>query len=152
MKTTKDGGVKLEKGEIRVGNFFIRDEGENEHIKVTDLNSCFTIRVLKRMPLGIWLENMLDMARVDENAVNTLKTWVSVMWSLLAVVPDNDFIAEILKSADDALHRHPDWYGYKPSDDEEENAEAAREVKEMTDFEQEVKDLEKREDGKSDES
>ena len=34
------------------------------------------------------------------------------------------------------MGRHPDWYGYKPSNDEKENAEAAQEVKEMTELEQ----------------
>lgn len=145
MKTTKDGNVKLEKGEIRVGNFFIRDEGENEHIKVTDLNSCFSLRVLKRMPLGIWLENVMDIARTDEKGMDTLKTWIAVMWSVLAVVPDDEFVSVMIREAHNALHRHPDWYGYKASDDEKENEEAAKEVKEMADFEQELKDLEAKE-------
>ena len=139
MKTTKEGKIKLEKGEMRIGNFFIRDEGENEHIRVTDLNSCFTIRVLKRMPLGIWLDNMMDMARVDENAVNTIKTWSAVMWSLLAVVPDDEFVRVLIKSTEEALNRHPDWYGYdKDADDDE----AIRDVKEMKEFEEEIRNLE----------
>lgn len=142
MKTTKDGKVKLDKGEIRIGNFFIRDEGENEHIKVTDLNSCFTLRVLKRMPLGIWLENVLEMAKEDEKAKDTLKTWIAVMWSVLAVVPDDEFVSVMIHAAEDALRRHPDWYGYSDTEDEKENEEAAKEVREMADFEQELKDLE----------
>lgn len=139
MKTTKDGKVKLEKGEVRVGNFFFRDEGENEHIRVTDLNSCFTIRVLKRMPLGIWLDNMMDLSRTDVKGSETLKTWAAVMWSLLAVVPDDQFVKELIKSTEDALNRHPDWYGYdKDADDDE----AIQDVKEMKEFEEEIRNLE----------
>ena len=139
MKVSKNNKIKLEKGEMRVGNFFIRDEGENEHIRVTDLNSCFTIRVLKRMPLGIWLDNMMDMARADENAVNTIKTWSAVMWSLLSVVPDDDFVRELIKSTEDALNRHPEWYGY---DKDANDDEAIQEVKEMKEFEDEIRNLE----------
>lgn len=139
MKVTKEGNVKLEKGEVRVGNFFFRDEGENEHIRVTDLNSCFTIRVLKRMPLGIWLDNMMDLSRTDVKGGDTLKTWAAVMWSLLAVVPDDQFVKELIKSTEDALNRHPDWYGYdKDADDDE----AIQDVKEMKEFEEEIRNLE----------
>lgn len=149
MKTTKDGKVKLEKGEIRVGNFFFRDEGENEHIKVTDLNSCFTIRVLKRMPLGIWLDNMIDLSRTDVKGSDTLKTWVSVMWSLLSVVPDDDFVKEIIKSTEDALNRHPDWYGYDKNADDDE---ALQEVKEMKEFEDAIRNLDNETDEQGDEN
>ena len=139
MKVTKEGNVKLEKGEVRVGNFFFRDEGENEHIRVTDLNSCFTIRVLKRMPLGIWLDNMMDLSRTDVKGSETLKTWAAVMWSLLAVVPVDQFVKELIKSTEDALNRHPDWYGYdKDADDDE----AIQDVKEMKEFEEEIRNLE----------
>lgn len=134
MKTTKDGKIKLEKGEVRIGNFFFRDEGENEHIRVTDLNSCFTIRVLKRMPLGIWLDNMIDLSKVDVNGGNTLKTWAAVMWSLLSVVPDDEFVRVLIKSTEEALNRHPDWYGYdKDADDDE----AIQDMKEMSGLDEE---------------
>lgn len=149
MKTTKEGKIKLEKGEMRVGNFFIRDEGENEHIRVTDLNSCFTVRVLKRMPLGIWLDNMMDLARTNAKGSETLKTWAAVMWSLLSVVPDDDFARELVKSTEDALNRHPEWYGYdKDANDEE----AIQEVKEMKEFEEEIRRLEENKDGQEKEN
>lgn len=149
MKTTKEGKIKLEKGEVRVGNFFFRDEGENEHIRVTDLNTCFTIRILKRMPLGIWLDNMMDLSRTDAKGVETLKTWAAVMWSLLAVVPDDQFVLELVKSTDDSLNRHPDWYGY---DKDANDDEAIQEVKEMKEFEEEIRRLEEKKDGQEKEN
>ena len=138
MKTTKEGKVKLEKGEVRVGNFFFRDEAANEHVKVTDLNTCFTLRVLKRMPLGIWLDNMMDMARTDGNAVDSLKTWASVMWSVLAVVPDDAFVKDLFAAAQAGLSRHPEWYGYDPEGDD---GDAAQEVKDIKEFEKEARNL-----------
>jgi len=135
MRVNKDGKVRLEKGETRIGNFFVRDEGDNGYVSVTDLNSCYKIRLLKRMPLGIWITNLLELG--DEGK-NSIKTWIAVMWSLLSVVPDDGFVQELIKSTEDALKRHPDWYGFNPDADD---AEAAREVQEMAEFEEEVKKL-----------
>ena len=52
---TKNGKIKLEKGDIRVGNFVL--SVEEQHIKVQDLNKYFTLRFHKRMPVGIWLDS-----------------------------------------------------------------------------------------------
>ncbi len=139
MKATKDGKVKLEKGEIRIGNFFIRDEGDNEHIKATDLNSCFMIRVDKRMPLGIWLDNMLKMGA---DAHETLKTWCGAMWAVLSVAPEQEYVVSLVEAADANLKRHPEWYGYDPTDDDAANEEAAREVREIGEFEEDLANLE----------
>lgn len=138
MKVTKDGKVKLDKGEVRVGNFFVRDEGENKHIKVADLNSCFTIRVDKSMPLGIWLDNML---KLGDKGHETIRTWCSAMWAVLSVAPDQEYVVGLVDAADANLKRHPDWYGYNPTDDDEANERAAQEVKEMKEFEEEIKNI-----------
>lgn len=115
MKVTKQGKVRLEKGEVRVGNFFIRDEGDNKHIRIADINHYFTLRVWKRMPLGIWLSGM--MAKVDDG-VESLKAFVSMMWSAFAVVPDNDFVNGILGASKEAFARHPEWYGAKKKEED----------------------------------
>jgi len=136
---SKTGKVKLEPDEIRVGNFFVKRE--DSHIKVQDLNGVFSFRANRRMAIGIWLENMWDAARTDENAVNTLKTYIATMWSVYSVVPDNDYVKDALEMAHAALDRHPDWYGIKKDATSEEDAEALKEVQEMKQFEEEVKNL-----------
>lgn len=138
MKVTKNGNIKLEKGEVRIGNFFVRDEGENEHIRLTDLNSCFTIRVSKKMPLGIWLDNILGMGDAGHESI---RTYIAVMWSLLSVAPDQDFVKDVLNVSEMALRRHPEWYGYQMDDDDAANEDAAQEVKELKEFEEEIKNL-----------
>lgn len=138
MKVNKNGKIKLEKGEVRIGNFFVRDEGENEHIRLTDLNSCFTIRVEKKMPLGIWLDNILGMGDAGHESI---KTYIAVMWSLLSVAPDQEFVTDVLAVSDRALRRHPEWYGYIPDDSDEANEEAANEVREIKEFEKELKEM-----------
>lgn len=128
----------MERGEIRIGNFFIKDEGSAEHYKVQDLNSVFVVRVWKRIPLGIWLTNILS---AKEKGHETIKAWVSVLWSMLSVVPDQEFIEGIMNETKACLDRHPDWYGVKKEASEEEHAKAVEDVKEMKEFEMEVKEL-----------
>ena len=138
MKLTKEGKVRLEKGEVRIGNFFIRDEGDYKPIKVVDLHSCFSIRIAKHMPLGIWLENILKMG---EKGHETLKAWIGTMWSVLSVVPDQDFMADLVKATGDNFDRHPEWYGGKKESTEKEDAAAIEEVKGMQEFEDDVKKI-----------
>jgi len=136
MKITKKGKLKLDAKDTRVGNFVISNE--DTHIKIQDINSVYVIRYSKRMPMGIWLANLLEMG---EKGLDSIKVWISVMWSLLSVSPDNDLVMDVLKASEAALKRHPDWYGYKMTDDDKENEDAANEVREMMEFEEEVKNL-----------
>ena len=136
MKVTKEGKVRLEKGEVRIGNFFIKDEGEYKPFKVSDLSNCFNIRVAKRMPLGIWLANILEMGEKGEE---TLRTWTATMWAVLSMVPDQEFVTALVKAADANIERHRDWYGGKDVESmEEEDAAALEEVKNLAEFEADV--------------
>lgn len=112
---TKDGKIKLEKGDIRVGNFVL--SVEEQHIKVQDLNKYFTLRFHKRMPVGIWLDGLIK--RGDEGK-DSLKTYISVLWSVLSVAPDNEYMQDLIKAAQEGLARHPEWYGKKEDKDEKE--------------------------------
>jgi len=147
MKVTKNGKVKLESGEVRFGNFFVKDEADNGHIRVVDLNSCFSVRISKRMPLGIWMDNILKMGEKGEE---TIKTWIGAMWSVLSMAPDQEYVEALIKAADANLNRHPDWYGGKAGGaTEDDDAEALEEVKGMTEFEKEVVGLNADGDGRA---
>lgn len=137
----KTKSIKLEQGEIRVGNFFIKRELRTGHIKIQDLNSVFSFRVFVRMPIGVWLDNILttyeknETPESRESAEKTLRTYIAVLWSLFSVVPDDELVNVLVDQTHAAINRHPDWYGYNKTDDEAANAEAAQEVKEMAEFE-----------------
>lgn len=140
MKINKKGLVRLEANEIRIGNFFVKRD--SDQMKLTDLNGVFHHSVSRRMPIGIWIENQWVRAyHGDEGAINTLKVYISAMWSFFSVAPDDEYIQDVLTVSKSALERHPEWYGYKPSDDEKENEEAATEVREMKEFEESLKHL-----------
>ena len=88
----KDGKIKLEKNDIRVGNFVLSIE--KQHIKVQDLNQCFVLRFHKRMPVGIWLDSLI---KRGDDGNDSLRTYIAVMWSVLSVVPDNDYLQVLVE-------------------------------------------------------
>lgn len=134
MKIKENGTIKLEKNDTRIGNFVLTIE-EN-HVKVQDINQCFSLRFLKRMPTGIWLENL---AQQGEEGRDSIKTYIAVMWSVLSVAPDNEYMKDLITAAQEGLARHPDWYGQKENPTDEDDEDAVQEVKEMMEFEEEVK-------------
>lgn len=110
-------------------------------MKIMDLNSIFYHRVDRRMPIGIWIENIWARANNgDESAIETLKVYIATMWSVFSVAPDDQYISDLYLAAEDALKRHPDWYGIKEGS-EEEDAKAVQEVKEMKEFEEDIKKM-----------
>ncbi len=149
MKVTKNGKVKLEKDEIRVGNFFVKRE--DDHMKISDLNDVLSFRANRRMAVGIWMENIWARAvNGDEDAIVTLKTYIATMWSVFSVAPDDGYIQDAITMAQAALERHPDWYGIKADSTEEEQDRATREVKEMKEFEDDLRKLAEKGDGGED--
>lgn len=111
----KNGKIKLEKGDIRIGNFVL--SVEEQHIKVQDLNKFFTLRFHKRMPVGIWLDSLIKRGDAGKDS---LKTYIAVLWSVLSVAPDNEYMQDLIKAAQAGLARHPDWYGKKENGDGQE--------------------------------
>lgn len=136
MKVSRKNTVKLERGERRIGNFFFKEE--NEHIKIQDLNSVFSLRIAKRMPVGIWLDNML---KRGFDAEESLHIWAGALWSLLSPAPDQRFVEDMISISRGALDRHPDWYGEKADATDEEQDDALRGEKELEQFEEDMKNL-----------
>lgn len=134
MKVSKKTGqVRLEQNETRIGNFFVKNEAEA--IKIQDLNTLFWLRVSKRMPVGIWLDNMLKLGADGETSV---KTYIATLWSFFSVVPDMEFVNTAIEQTHACLNRHKDWYGIKEST-EEGDEKAVEAVKEMKEFEGDLK-------------
>jgi hypothetical protein len=134
MKIKKDGNVCLDEKDTRVGNFVFTEE--EEHVKAQDIGRMFVVRLSKRLPIGIWLSNIIGMA---SDGLVTLKTWVATIWTVLSVAPDNDYIRDLMNAAEACLNRHKDWYGIKDDATEEDDAKAVEEMKEMSEFEDDVK-------------
>ena len=113
MKIRRNNTVKLEGREIRINNFCIKKEPG--YIKIADVGGVFTHRVNTRIPVGAWLDAAYQKAvKGDEAAKKTIGVYASVLWSASAVVPDEEWCDATMIVTEDALGRHPEWYGKEP--------------------------------------
>jgi hypothetical protein len=106
MKTTKEGRLKLAKGERQIGNFIYKDEPE--YIKISDINSAMTHRVSKHLNIG----RLLEMA-LKERSDNYLANYASMTWLYSNIVTDEQFFMDINKACVDCVERHKEFYGIK---------------------------------------
>ena len=107
MKIT-NGKIKLDEREKRFGNFVIKVE--TEYVKVCDIAMTFTYRVRRNIPIGVFLETIYnDMGQDSKN--RGIHNYVSILWAVLAVVPDNEFLETVYLAAVDCMHRNPELYG-----------------------------------------
>ena len=106
MKTTKEGRLKLAKGERQIGNFIYKDEPG--YIKISDINSAMTHRVSKHLNIG----RLLEMA-LKERSDNYLANYASMTWLYSNIVTDEQFFMDINKACVDCVERHKEFYGIK---------------------------------------
>lgn len=106
MKTTKEGRLKLAKGERQIGNFIYKNEPE--YIKISDINSAMTHRVSKHLNIGRMLEWALK-----ERSDNYLANYASMTWLYSNIVTDEQFFMDINKACVDCVERHKEFYGIK---------------------------------------
>jgi hypothetical protein len=106
MKTTKEGRLKLAKGERQIGNFIFKNEPE--YIKISDINSAMTHRVSKHLNIG----RLLEMA-LKERSDNYLANYASMTWLYSNIVTDEQFFMDINKACVDCVERHKEFYGIK---------------------------------------
>lgn len=106
MKTTKEGRLKLAKGERQIGNFIYKDEPG--YIKISDINSAMTHRVSKHLNIG----RLLEMA-LKERSDNYLANYASMTWLYSNIVTDEQFFMDINKACVDCIERHKEFYGIK---------------------------------------
>lgn len=144
----RNGKLKLDADERRIGNFIIRDE--NEHVKVSDLNQVFTHRADKRTPVGLFLKQCYDKLGTDESTGEGLGNWLAVIFTAFSVVPDVEWLEAVMAASEACMKRHPEAYGYPADATEQEDAAAAQEVKEMMEFEEQVKQMPDGDDDKKD--
>ena len=145
----RNGKLKLDANEKRIGNFIIRDE--NEHVKASDLNQVFTHRADKRTPIGLFLKQCYDKLGADESTGKGLGNWLAVIFTAFSVVPDVEWLEAVMAASEACMKRHPEAYGYPAGEPtEQEDAAAAQEVKEMMEFEEQVKQMPDGDDDKKD--
>lgn len=135
MKILK-GKLKLEKSDVRVGNFVYTDEPD--HIKVQDISLTVTHRISKHIAKGQLLSMWLEDPKKNEQS---LRNYAALMYNLLCTVPDADFYNDIYSASVRCVNRHKDLYGLKDDITDEDDAKIVKEEKGLYDAVEEIKSV-----------
>lgn len=135
MKILK-GKLKLEKSDVRVGNFVYTDEPD--HIKVQDISLTVTHRISKHIAKGQLLSMWLEDPKKNEQ---NLRNYAALTYNLLCTVPDADFYNDIHGASLRCVNRHKDLYGLKEDITDEEDAKIVKEEKELHEAVEEIKSV-----------
>lgn len=133
MKVDKNGQVKLTGVDHRVGNFVF--SSYRDYVSFTDINRTVQARLSKRTFVGRMLEEA-----VKVKSDTFLHNYGGVLYYLLGVAPDQEFIVDAWKAANACLDRHPELYGktmVTPGEDED----ALAEVEALRGFEDDARRL-----------
>lgn len=149
MKVLKDNKLKLDKNERRVGNFIVRND--ETHMKVTDINQVFSHRADKRTPVGMFIEECYLALTKDESTGKGLANWLAVIFTAFSVIPDVDFLNQVMEASTKCMERHPEAYGLPDQNiTDEEDAKIIQEERELAEFEEQVKQMPDGDDNKKD--
>jgi len=138
MRIGKKGNVKLQRGDIRVGNFVIHTE--KEHYKIQDIAGVFAYRVAMFTNAGMMMSVAVDnMRKGDKESEGFLANYCAVMFNVLCCVPDAEYFKDLNDAAIACVSRHKDMYGYGEEISEERDAEILNEEKELSETEEEAR-------------
>lgn len=136
MKIKSDGKVKLDKFDMRVGNFVVRLE--KERIRFSDIGNLAVHSVDRRTAKGEVMSMLYEQAREDEHAKELLQNYCAVMFNTILTVPFNTtqedgfiYMAELQKLNEECIRRGKAVYGVEenPSEDKEKaDMEAAKDA------------------------
>lgn len=130
-----NGKVKLDKRDIRVGNFVYTKEPD--HIKVQDISLTITHRINRHIAKGQLLEMMLEDSKKYEN---DLRNYAVLMYNLLCTVPDASFYEDINTAVLSCINRHKDVYGIKEDITPDEDAKILQEERELHEAVEDIKE------------
>lgn len=132
MKVTKDGKLKLAKNEKQIGSFVFKSE--EQHIKITDINSNLSHRVSKTLNIGRMLE-----AALKDKMENWLHNYAAMVWNFSNIVTDEQFFLDIDKACIDCVNRHKEFYGIEEDITPDRDKEILQEAKETYEAIEELK-------------
>lgn len=126
MRVSKDGKLKLAKNEKQIGSFVYKSE-EN-HVKITDINSNLSHRVSTALNIGRMIESALK-----DKRDNWLHNYAAMLWNFSNIVTDEQFFLDIDKACVDCVNRHKEFYGIEEDITAEKDQEIIEESKEVYD-------------------
>ena len=131
MKVSKEGKLTLTKLDYRVGNFVYTNFADS--VGFSDISQTVQTKVSKRTFVGQMLADA-----ITQKMDNFLHNYAGVLFYLVGLAPDKQFIEEAFAAARACVNRNAELYG-KPGDDKKDET-ALEEVNGMAEFEQKVRE------------
>jgi len=122
MKITKQGTIKLNKNDLRTGNFVWSKE--KSHIVVQDINTLFKLRISKNIAVG----QLMEIA-IDEKNTDWLHTYSAVIFQVLCTIPNKKYFEDILIVSNKCIDENKHLY-YKEGETDDEALQRVKEVQE----------------------
>ena len=132
MKVLKDGTLKLSQIDFQVGNFVFSNFADA--IGFSDTARRVQTRVSKETFIG----QMLTQAFLEKRKT-FLHNYGTMLFYIVGLAPDDQFIKEAFGAAENCSKRHPDLYGAPPAKSEEKDQKIIQAEKELHEFAEEIK-------------
>lgn len=138
----KSANESAMKRDLRIGNFFIHEEGNA--VKIYDLNDIASHRISLDTPRGQLIKMLADACREgDKGSEAFLHNYIAVAYNFLCVIPDDEFNKDVVNACSACLERHKDIYNMKEDISAEEDEEILRKQEEIEEAKEQVrKDME----------
>ena len=130
MKVMKNGGLRLSQIDYRVANFVFSNFADA--IGFSDISRNVQTRVSKRTFIGMMLEQA-----IKEKRDTFLHNYGTMLYYLVGLAPDDQFVKEAYSAAEACIRRNPDLYGAKETD-EEKQQKIVQEEKELHEFTEQI--------------
>lgn len=133
MKISKDGKVILTKNDRRVGNFVYSNYPDR--VAFSDINGTVRTSVSKRTLVGQMIADAI-VKRMD----TFLHNYAGVLYYLIGIAPDKEFVIDAFTAAEACLKRHPELYGAAALSDEDDKR-VIQEERELMEFENDARKI-----------
>jgi len=131
----KNGKVKLEPGDVRVGNFVYSQIGDR--VMLSDISGVFTMGLDKDMTFaGQMLFKIYGMAKAgDKGSLHYLATYAAIMMNVCSVVPvekpEFSWFGRLNAVCEEGYEYMKGIYGIKDDISDEDDRKMLNEVKDM---------------------
>ena len=102
---------KLKKGERLIGAYILKDE--HDFYRISQISRVISFRVNKYTAVGRYVSEALESG---PTGLKWLEMFIIEKLQCLSVIPDEQYLMDSLKSSNECVGRHPEWYGISPDE------------------------------------
>lgn len=97
---------KLKKGERLIGAHILKEEAD--FYKISQMSGVISFRIHKSAMIGNYVSLCLESG---ETGLKWLEMFIMEKIQCLSVIPDEQYLMESMKSSNECIFRHSEWYG-----------------------------------------